>query len=111
MAIRIVQSKQNARVKELRAALLRPGRGDADSIALEGIHLVAEAVRSGLEWRPSLSLRATKNCFKSLEFRILSKSWPSPPKSSPPPSPPRALSPSPPWSGRLGLGIPARSRH
>jgi len=49
MAIRIVQSKQNARVKELRAALLRPGRGDADSIALEGLHLVEEALRSGLE--------------------------------------------------------------
>jgi RNA methyltransferase, TrmH family len=49
MAIRIVQSKQNPRVKELRSALLRPGRGDADSIALEGMHLVVEALRSGLE--------------------------------------------------------------
>jgi TrmH family RNA methyltransferase len=47
MAIRIVQSKQNPRVKELRAALLRPGRGEADVIALEGMHLVAEALRSG----------------------------------------------------------------
>jgi TrmH family RNA methyltransferase len=49
MAIRIIESKHNPRVKELRAALLRPGRGDADSIALEGIHLVIEALRSGLE--------------------------------------------------------------
>ena len=49
MTIRIIESKQNPRVKELRAALLRPGRGDADSIALEGIHLVAEALRSGLD--------------------------------------------------------------
>ena len=49
MAIRIIESKQNPRVKELRAALLRPGRGDAESIALEGIHLVVEALRSGLE--------------------------------------------------------------
>jgi RNA methyltransferase, TrmH family len=49
MAIRIVQSKQNTRVKELRAALLRPGRGDADLMALEGIHLLAEALRSGVE--------------------------------------------------------------
>jgi len=46
MAIRIVNSKQNPRVKELRAALLRPGRGDAEIAALEGSHLVAEAVRS-----------------------------------------------------------------
>ena len=48
MAIRIVQSKQNARVKELRAALLRPGRQENAPIALEGIHLLAEAIRSGI---------------------------------------------------------------
>jgi TrmH family RNA methyltransferase len=48
MAIRIVQSKQNPRVKELRAALLRPGRGSAEVVALEGFHLVEEALRSGL---------------------------------------------------------------
>jgi TrmH family RNA methyltransferase len=47
MNIRIVASKQNPRVKELRAALQRPSRGDAELIALEGIHLVAEALRSG----------------------------------------------------------------
>jgi TrmH family RNA methyltransferase len=47
MAIRIVQSKQNPRVKELRAAVLRPGRGESDLVALEGLHLVAEALRSG----------------------------------------------------------------
>jgi len=48
MAIRIVQSKQNPRVKELRAALQRPGRGAAGTVALEGFHLVQEAIRSGL---------------------------------------------------------------
>jgi TrmH family RNA methyltransferase len=48
MAIRIVQSKQNARVKELRAALLRPPRGNADTIGLEGLNLVTEAAQSGL---------------------------------------------------------------
>jgi TrmH family RNA methyltransferase len=47
MAIRIIESKQNARVKELRAALLRPGRGETDLVALEGLHLVEEALRSG----------------------------------------------------------------
>jgi TrmH family RNA methyltransferase len=49
MAIRIVQSKQNARVKELRAALLRPGRNGSGVAALEGVHLLAEALRSGVE--------------------------------------------------------------
>jgi len=46
MTTRIVQSKQNPRVKELRAALLRPGRKSSDLVALEGIHLLAEALRS-----------------------------------------------------------------
>ncbi len=45
---RIIQSKQNPRLKELRAALQRPGRGESDLVALEGIHLVAEALRSGI---------------------------------------------------------------
>jgi RNA methyltransferase, TrmH family len=49
MAIRIIESKQNTRVKELRAALLRPSRGHADAIGIEGLHLVAEAVQSGLQ--------------------------------------------------------------
>jgi TrmH family RNA methyltransferase len=49
MAIRVIQSKQNPRIKELRAALLRPGRGEADVIALEGLHLVEEALRSGTQ--------------------------------------------------------------
>jgi TrmH family RNA methyltransferase len=48
MTLRIVQSKQNPRVKELRATLLRPGRGEQDLIALEGIHLITEAMRSGI---------------------------------------------------------------
>jgi TrmH family RNA methyltransferase len=46
--IRIVQSRANARVKELRAALARPGSG---LIGLEGEHLVEEALRSGIDVR------------------------------------------------------------
>ena len=46
--IRIVQSRQNSRVKELRAALSRSGRSADEFVALEGLHLVAEALRSGL---------------------------------------------------------------
>jgi TrmH family RNA methyltransferase len=48
MPIRIVQSKQNSRVKELRAALLRPGRTGTQSVAIEGIHLLQEALRSSV---------------------------------------------------------------
>lgn len=51
MPVRIVQSKQNSRLKELRAALAHPGSGDrglAGLVGIEGPNLIAEAVRSGL---------------------------------------------------------------
>lgn len=47
MPVRIVQSKHNARLKELRRALEHPGR-DAGLCGLEGPNLVHEAVRAGL---------------------------------------------------------------
>lgn len=68
MSIRIVQSKQNPRVKELRAALLRPGRGDADSIALEGIHLVVEALHSGLELTTVFVVQGHENLLDELNL-------------------------------------------
>ncbi len=46
MPVRIVQSKHNARLKELRKAFERPGRDGL--VAIEGPHLVEEAVRAGL---------------------------------------------------------------
>ena len=48
MPIRIVQSKQNARLKELRKALAHPGRNERGLVGIEGPNLVAEAMRSGL---------------------------------------------------------------
>ncbi|MGH9586588.1 MAG: hypothetical protein ACRD3F_06520, partial [Acidobacteriaceae bacterium] len=48
-SIRIVQSRQNARVKELRAALARSARTDGGLLAIEGEHLLLEAIASGLE--------------------------------------------------------------
>jgi TrmH family RNA methyltransferase len=48
MPVRIVQSKQNSRLKELRAALARPGSGDRGLAGIEGPNLIVEAVRSGL---------------------------------------------------------------
>jgi len=46
---RIVQSRQNARVKELRAALTRSARTAQGLLAIEGEHLLHEALASGLE--------------------------------------------------------------
>lgn len=48
MPFRIVQSKQNSRLKQLRKALAQPGRG-ADGLAgIEGPNLLEEAKRAGL---------------------------------------------------------------
>lgn len=47
--IRIVQSRQNARVKELRAAFAGRARTERGLLAIEGEHLLLEAVASGLE--------------------------------------------------------------
>ncbi len=48
MPVRIVQSKHNTRLKELRRALARPGRGPHGLAGVEGPHLVEEALRTGL---------------------------------------------------------------
>lgn len=45
---RIVQSRHNARVKELRRAFAQPGRGERGLVAIEGELLLGEAMRSGL---------------------------------------------------------------
>jgi TrmH family RNA methyltransferase len=51
MRVRIVQSKQNPRLKELRRALIAPGRESGGGPALAGIegpNLISEALRAGL---------------------------------------------------------------
>jgi RNA methyltransferase, TrmH family len=48
--LRVVQSRQNARVKDLRAAFSRPGRSETGHIAIEGEHLLCEAIASGLHF-------------------------------------------------------------
>jgi RNA methyltransferase, TrmH family len=49
--ISIVQSRQNARVRELRAAFTRSSREVSDVIGIEGEHLLAEGLRSGVRLR------------------------------------------------------------
>jgi len=48
MPFRIVQSKQNARFKELRRALAFAGRASGRVAGIEGPHLLEEAIRAGL---------------------------------------------------------------
>jgi TrmH family RNA methyltransferase len=48
MPFRIVQSKNNARLKELRRALARPGRDEGAFVGIEGPNLLKEALQAGL---------------------------------------------------------------
>jgi TrmH family RNA methyltransferase len=48
MPYRIVQSKQNSRLKELRRALAQPGRDASGLAGIEGPNLLEEALRAGL---------------------------------------------------------------
>ena len=48
MPLRIVQSKQNVRLKELRRALAHPGRVGQRLAGIEGPNLLEEALRAGL---------------------------------------------------------------
>jgi RNA methyltransferase, TrmH family len=48
MPIRIVQSKQNSRLKDLRRALAHPGRDGNSLEGIEGPNLLEEALRAGL---------------------------------------------------------------
>ncbi|HEY2467422.1 MAG TPA: RNA methyltransferase [Terracidiphilus sp.] len=48
MPVRIIESKQNARLKELRKALAHPGRNERGLVGIEGPNLVEEAMRAGL---------------------------------------------------------------
>lgn len=48
MPVRVVESKDNARLKELRKALSAPGRGVGALVGIEGPKLIEEALRAGL---------------------------------------------------------------
>src|ERR1700760_669643 len=48
MPVRIIESKQNTRLKELRRALANPGRSESGLVGIEGPNLLAEAVRAGV---------------------------------------------------------------
>lgn len=50
-SLRRVDSRQNARVKELRRAFAEGAPNEHGEVAIEGMHLVEEAIRSGLRLR------------------------------------------------------------
>ena len=48
MPVRVVESKKNARLKDLRKALSAPRRGPRGLAGIEGPNLLEEALRAGL---------------------------------------------------------------
>jgi len=68
MPVRIVQSKQNARLKELRRALGAPGREARGLAALEGLNLLDEALRAGLRIAAVFLAQEAHDPLKGLEL-------------------------------------------
>ena len=70
MPVRVVESKQNARLKELRKALAAPGRGASALVGIEGENLLEEALRAGLRVKTVFVAQGAEG----LHFYTLNKS-------------------------------------
>lgn len=66
MPLRIVQSKQNGRLKELRRALAHPGREGNEAVGIEGPNLLGEAVRAGLRLHCVFAAEGCEHLLKGL---------------------------------------------
>jgi RNA methyltransferase, TrmH family len=63
---RRVESRQNSRIKELRAALVRGAR--TSHIAVEGLHLIEEAIKSGLQLHTVFVRNGNEGLLEHLEL-------------------------------------------
>jgi TrmH family RNA methyltransferase len=73
MPVRIVQSKQNSRLKELRAALARSGSAELGQVGrpiagIEGPNLVAEALRSALKVETVFVAQGSERLLENLDL-------------------------------------------
>jgi TrmH family RNA methyltransferase len=66
MPLRIVQSKQNARLKQLRRSLAQPGRHAGEPAGLEGPNLLAEALRARLAIETVFAAQGAESLLDSL---------------------------------------------
>ena len=62
-----MESRQNTRIKELRAALARGAR--TPHIAIEGLHLIEEAVKSGLKLHTVFVRSGSEGLLEHLDAR------------------------------------------
>src|ERR1019366_4110604 len=66
MPVRIVQSKQNARLKQLRRAISHPGADNGCLAGIEGPNLLAEALRAGLRLDSVFAANGAEHLLDSL---------------------------------------------
>jgi TrmH family RNA methyltransferase len=66
MPLRIVQSKQNGRLKQLRRALAHPGRDQGSLAGIEGPNLLEEALRAGLRIDCVFAAQGAEHLLESL---------------------------------------------
>lgn len=69
MPVRIIESRQNARLKELRQAIAATGRHARDHVAIEGHKLLKEALRAGLHVASVFVARNAESLVDALELQ------------------------------------------
>src|SRR5208282_2977547 len=69
MPVRVVESKQNARLKELRKALSAPGRGARALAGIEGPNLIEEALRAGLRVKTIFVAQGAERLLDKLQVK------------------------------------------
>ena len=70
MPLRIVQSKQNSRLKELRRAIAHPGQGAAGLVGIEGPNLLNEALRAGLRLHAVFIAKGSEHLLEGLTLPL-----------------------------------------
>jgi RNA methyltransferase, TrmH family len=70
MPVRIVQSKQNSRLKELRRVLTHPTRDGSGPVGIEGPNLLTEAVRAGLHISCVYATQGTEHVLEPLSLPV-----------------------------------------
>jgi TrmH family RNA methyltransferase len=115
MPVRIVQSKQNARLKELRRALAHPGRDRSPLVGIEGPNLLEEALRAGLRIDCVFVAQGSERLLDGLTFPpeteilLLPKPLLDAALATETPQPVAALVEPPDWTWAHLLGVPAHA--
>jgi TrmH family RNA methyltransferase len=110
MPYRIVQSKQNSRLKDLRRALTHPGRDGSRLAGIEGPNLLEEALRAGLHVQTVFVAQGSEHLLEGLalaaeiEILLLSRELLESALATETPQPVAALVEPPVWSWDDVLG-------